>query len=163
MTCPRCCHARRATLGRLRSWIARWERAPDKVQPVAPDGHFELIPPGLRWAPGPGAIWAAVSVLARRDIRPEIVQELLDELPSRFGRESTPLDGFERLVAPLELDSDDDVDVLYQRLGAGSTPGARRVVLDADKYAAYKRVTERILTAWHGDHPLERFLYRGSG
>jgi hypothetical protein len=104
-----------------------------------------------------------VSVLARRDIRPEIVQELLDELPSRFGRESTPLDGFERLVAPLELDSDDDVDVLYQRLGAGSTPGARRVVLDADKYAAYKRVTERILTAWHGDHPLERFLYRGSG
>ena len=37
-----------------------------------------------------------------------------------------------------------------------------RLVLTPDELAAYQRVTERIVATWHGNEPLERFLYRGA-
>lgn len=149
-------------VGRLGSWFAGWERGPHKVQPVAPDGRFELIPLGIVAVGRKDLerIWAAVARLAGNDSRHPVVQELLDDR-ARDWCEVTSVDRFERLVALLELDWDDDVDVLYRRLGDGWAPDGRRVVLDASEYGAYQRVTGRILTVWHGDHPFQHFLYRG--
>lgn len=37
-------------VGRLASYVAAWERQKPKVQPVAPGGTFELVPPALHAA-----------------------------------------------------------------------------------------------------------------
>jgi hypothetical protein len=148
-------------VGRLAAWIASWERDPTKVQPVAPDGRFELIALGFAAVDRSDLelIWAAVAELVREDTRPAVVQEALEDRPA-YGREPTSIETFQRLVAMFELDWDHDVDVLAQRLAPARAPGVR-VVLEPGEYEAYKRVTGRILTAWHGDHPLMHYLYRG--
>ncbi len=38
---------------------------------------------------------------------------------------------------------------------------AVRITLDGEEHAAYLRLSERVLAAWHRGDPLERFIYRG--
>jgi hypothetical protein len=67
----------------------------------------------------------------------------------------------QRLGALLSLPWDDDVDVLHARLRLTAADTPARVVLSAEEYAAYERVSRRILATWHAGDTLAPFLYYG--
>lgn len=145
-------------LGRLGSWVAAWERDEPAVQPIAPDGRFELVP--LLFAPlgrtDRHRISAAVAALVE-------VEDLVTDYTGSAQAAHELLAQAQRLVALIHLPWDDDVDRLHALLGRGATSRpTERLVLTPDELAAYQRVTERIVATWHGNDPLERFLYRGA-
>jgi hypothetical protein len=147
-------------VGRLASYIGAWERAEPAVQPVAPDGRYELVP--LQFMAigrnDRGRITDAVAHLTDAGVEDVIS----DYAGSRQAGEQL-VAAAQRLVALLQLPWDDDVDLLHARLGRGATARpTERVVLTEDEYGAYRRVTERILASWHANDPLERFVYRGA-
>lgn len=145
-------------VGRLASYVAAWERQEAKVQPLAPGGAFELVPllfvsigrmdlnrieMAVAGLDGPSERWAVDDFAGGLDAGVRLVEAA------------------KRLVALLRLPWDDDVDTLHARLaGASGAPGGR-VELTVEEHAAYVRVTERILATWHGNSPLERYMYRG--
>lgn len=158
-------------VGRLASYVAGFDRAVEEnhsvVQPVAPDGKYELVP--LCFAPlgreDRARFLGAVEELKRTRGRGS--HPAVDEALSEFARDPQVADHLiataERAAALLELVWDDDVDLLAARLNQGmAARHPERVVLSAEEYAAYGRVTQRILASWHADDPLERFLYRGT-
>jgi len=59
----------------------------------------------------------------------------------------------------LELVWDDDVDMLWARLGRDITSVEPPTVGPRPRRTC--RVTERILASWHADSSLDRFVYRG--
>lgn len=145
-------------LGRLGSWVAAWERDDLAVQPIAPDGRFELVP--LLFASlgrtDRHRISAAVAALVE-------VEDLVTDYTGSTQTAHQLLAQGQRLVALIHLPWDDDVDWLHALLGRGATSRpTERLVLTPDELAAYQRVTERIVATWHGNDPLERFLYRGA-
>lgn len=154
-------------VGRLVSYLASFDRTVEEdrpiVQPVAPDGRSELVP--LCFAPlgreDCARILAAVRALAAT--RTAGSHPGVDEALSDYARSPQAAERLvataERMGALLELPWDDDVDVLASRLYPRFE--VARVVLTPEEYAAYLRVTERILATWHAGDPLERFLYRG--
>jgi len=151
-------------VGRLASFVASVEREPPAVQPVAPDGRFELVPLVFvtLGRKDQARIVAAVDHLAEPG-HPAVAELIGDrstsvELTQRFQR-------LRRLAALIKLPWDDDVDVLQARLHRGASSVGRpteRVVLTADEQAAYEQVTDRIVATWSGGDPLERYLYRGA-
>lgn len=156
-------------VARLISYVASFDRTVEEdrpmVQPVAPDGRSELVP--LCFAPlgreDRARISAAVRALAAT--RTAGSHPGVDEALSDYAGDPQVAEGLvaaaERMAALLELVWDDDVDVLAARLDPGRLEAAR-VVLSPEEYAAYLRVTDRILATWHAGDPLERSLYRGS-
>lgn len=164
-------HAAEA-VGKLASYVAGVDRAGESertsAQPVAPDGRYELV--ALYFArlgrDDHASIIGAIRQLATT--RTSASHPALDEALSDYAGDP---EGAERLVAQaervaalLELVWDDDVDMLCDRLGPDATGvGSGRVVLTAEEYGAYLRVTERILASWHAGDPMERFVYRGPG
>jgi hypothetical protein len=158
-------------VGRLASYVASFDRAVEEdcpvVQPVAPDGKYELVP--LCFAPLGREDWARIvdAVAELKRSRGRGSHPAVDEALSEYARDPQVADRLiataERAAALLQLEWDDDVDLLATRLNrgvAGRHP--ERVVLSPEEYAAYGRVTERILASWHADDPLERLLYRGT-
>ena len=158
-------------VGRLASFVASVARAVDEdrplVQPIAPDGRFELVPLCIASlgrddrARIVGAVQQLVATRARGS-HPAVDEALSDYTKSPQAAEQLVASA-QRVAALLELTWNDDVDALNARLGTavpiqGET---QRVVLTAAEYGSYQRVTERILAAWHDGDPLERFLYRG--
>jgi hypothetical protein len=136
-------------VGRLASYIAAWERAEPVVQPVAPDGRYELVP--LQFMAigrnNRGRISDAVAHLAD----PGVEDVISDYAGSRPAGEQL-VAAAQRLVALLQLPWDNDVDLLHARLGRGATARpTERVVLTEDEYGAYRRVTERILASCDED------------
>lgn len=146
-------------VGRLASYVAETERQEPAVQPIAPDGRFELVP-----------LFFARLGRAHRDRLTAAVVDLVDikDLVADYmdSREEAQqlLSRAQRLVALLHLPWDDDVARLHGLLDREEAPIAptERVVLTPDELAAYQRVTERILATWHANDPLERVLYRGA-
>lgn len=166
-------------VGRLASDVASVERAAPSVQPVAPDGRFELVP--LYW------VSVGRDDLARIGGAAELVVKAVrqgdggDELLGAVDGHDGDIDEFaltlDRLAGLLGLAGDPavdtDVDVLAGLAGTageGATsglaeaaePGERRVVLTAPQFAAYQRLAERVMHAWHRGDPLGRFLFSGS-
>lgn len=58
--------------------------------------------------------------------------------------------------ALLELEWDDDVDMVSARLGRDVGHDGERVVPTTEEYAAYLRVTERIMATWHAGSVVDR-------
>ena len=145
-------------VGRLASYVAAWERQEPKVQPLAPGGTFELVP----------LLFVSIG---RMDLnRIEMAVAGLDGPSERWAVDdfgggpaagARLIGAAKRLVALLRLPWDDDVDTLHARLAESSGGSGGRVVLTPEEHAAYVRVTERILASWHGNSPLERYMYRG--
>jgi len=143
-------------IGRLAGFVATLDCDEPPTQPVAPDGRYELVP--LLFAP-----------LARLDLGRILTG--LDELPaaprSVHAMVADHMDAGAlvaaggRLAALLRLPWDDDVDLLHARLGRPVVATqTERIVLSAEEYAAYNRLSERILGTYYGGDPLERFVYR---
>ncbi len=155
---------------RLAGYVAGVDSADEtdrgRIQPVAPDGRSELAP--LYFVridrDDHAGILGAVHLLAAT--RTSVSHPALDEALSDYTGDP---EGVERLVARaervgalLELAWDDDVDILSARLGRGVGAGTDRVVITAEEYESYVRVTERIVDSWHAGDPLELSVYRGS-
>ncbi|MDP9388688.1 MAG: hypothetical protein M3Q48_12445 [Actinomycetota bacterium] len=143
------------------SELAAAERSP-APQPVAPDGHFELVP--LRFLTLDAAdlvvIGEAVAALGRATLPgvDEFVAEVLAEYASdRRQRPAELVAGAARAHGLLDLCANADTVLLAERLARGSDP----VVLTPPELAAYERLTERVLAMFHAGDPLARFLYRG--
>ncbi len=140
----------------------RSEEDDPHVQPLAPDGHYELVALCVArlGRDARDRITEAVDCLAAT--RTSTSNPALDEALSDYAGDPRAaralVERAERLSALLTLPWDDDVDALAACL-AGDGP-KRRVVLTNDEYDAYRRVTERILGSWHAGDPLERFVYR---
>ena len=144
-------------VGRLASYVGGAERAAPAVQPVAPDGRYELIP--------------LHTVVIGRDDLQRILDAIArlplasaDTLSGWFGGEQEAarfLASAQRLGALLGLPWDDDVGALQGRLGGvgGGTPV--RAVLSEAEYDAHQRVSGRILETWHAGDSLAPFLYKG--
>lgn len=160
-------------VGRLGGYVAWFDRAAEEdrpvVQPVAPDGRYELVPLcfALLDRDDHARVLGALRALAAT--RTAGSHPGLDEALSDYARDPQDAERLvataERLAALLELAWDGEVDLLSARLAPGATSPrleTARVVLTPEEYAAYLRMTERILATWHADDPLERFLYRGS-
>ena len=156
-------------VGRLSSYVATIDKGGEEVpavQPIAPDGRYELVPLYfVRLGRDDRArITGAVRELAatRTAASHPAVDEALGDYAGGPQSAERLVTAVERLAALLQLVWDDDVDDLAVRLDIG-VPAAepRRVVLTDQEYTAYLRVTERILASWHAGDPLERFLYRG--
>jgi hypothetical protein len=156
-------------VGRLASFMSNVERDPPAVQPVAPDGRFELVP--------------LVFITLGRNDQARILGAIDNIAAATPGRGHPAIDGFlndyagtaaattemlerlRRLATLIQLPWDDDVDTLQATLHRGAASIGRpieRIVLTAEEHAAYERVTDRILSAWSGDDALERFVYRGA-
>ena len=164
-------------VGRLASYVASVEPAEPSVQPVAPDGRFELVPLHC--------LLAGRDDLARIGGAVELVVQAVrqgcgdDELLAAIDGHGGDIDELaltlERLAGLLGLAGDPavdtDVDVLAglagtagegapSGLGAPAEPRERRVVLTAPQFAAYQRLAERVMHAWHRGDPLARFLFQ---
>jgi hypothetical protein len=134
----------------------------DTLQLFASDGRFELVP--VRFVELEEAHLAAVSqavtVLrlallgAGDDLTADVLREFSDDSPDGPG---TLVAGIARAHALLDLDADSDSWLLYERLACQTG----RVVLSPIEEDAYKRVTDRVLEAFHVRDPLARFVYRG--
>ena len=144
-------------VGRLASYVGGAERAAPAVQPIAPDGRYELVP-------------LHTVVIGRDDLQrilgaiARLPLASVDTLSGWFGDEQETarfVASAQRLGALLGLPWDEDVGVLHGRLGGmgGRTPV--RAVLSEAEYAAYQRVSGRILETWHAGDTLAPFLYRG--
>jgi hypothetical protein len=138
----------------------------EQVQPVAPDGRYELVPLllvslGRRDLATIVAVADQLAAVKTRS-RDPLVALALGDYASDAKDAQQLVSSAQRLVALLQLPWDDDVDLLHARLhrGAAVVVG-ERVVLSATEHQAYERVTERILTTWHGNDLLERYVYRG--
>ena len=148
-----------AALHLLASYVAETERQEPAVQPIAPDGRFELVP----------VFFARLGRTHRDQLTAAVVDlvEISDLVADYMGSTDAAqqlLSQAQRLVALLHQPWDDDVarlHALLDREGAAIGP-TERVVLTPDELAAYQRVTERILATWHANDPLERLLYRGT-
>ena len=127
------------------------------AQPVAPGGRYQLIP--LRWARLDRADVATLSRVGQALADPgnQLVHDALEDL-AEPRRPQALLADIGRLHRLLNLDWDDDVADLADRLAA---PAPRTVVLDRAGADAYRRVTDRIIAAWHDGNPLARWLYQG--
>ena len=158
-------------VGRLAGLVATVARAVEEdrplVQPIAPDGQFELVPVCIvhLGREDRARIVGAVQQLAAtraRGSHPAVDEAVSDYTGDPQAAEQLVATA-QRLAALLELTWDDDVDVLNARLGKGVPiqGETQRVVLTAAEYGSYQRVTERIFATWHAGDPLERFLYRG--
>ncbi len=130
------------------------------AQPVASGGRFQLVP--LRWVRLDRADVATLGCIGRAlggallPFGEELIVDVLQELAGRRTAQDLVVD-VARLHGLVELEWDDDVAHLAERLAAG--PTARTVVLDlAD---AYRRVTDRIITIWHNGDVLARWPYQG--
>ncbi len=157
-------------VGRLASYVTDVERQPAAVQPIAPDGRFELIPlffvtvaqrdlDRIVGAVGQLAAAAASPV-------PSLITHALHEGPGAWDRPTDRVAELRHLAALLLLPCDNDVELMRAVLDRRDSSVSRvgeRVVLTAGQYAAYKRVTDRILATWHRGDSLARFLYRGAG
>lgn len=155
-------------VGRLASYVATVERSESVVQPVAPDGRYELVP--LFFVPlGRHDQRRILSAIAQVSASTTTTSyPVLDEAIGAYAR--NPQDAEElvgattRLGALLAAEGDDDIDLLHPVLSRSASAGGRppeRVVLTDDQYQAYQRVIARVLATWHsGDH-LAAFLYRG--
>jgi hypothetical protein len=169
-----------AAVGRLAAYVASVEREEPLVQPLAPDGRFELVPLHVV-AVGRddlAHILAALRLVvqAGRDGRGD--ERLVEVLEGWAG--GRPV---EQLVAAAdrlrqllsyagEADVDDDLDVLEGAAGSAGEggPGAlghagdshRRVTLTTVQHEAYRRLSGRIIETWEGGDALAGFLYRGS-
>ena len=128
------------------------------AQPVAPGGRHQLIP--LRWARLDRADIATLAHVGSALAVPghQLVHNAVEDL-GRPGLDQVLVANIVRLHRLLDLDWDDDVTALADRLPAG--PTAPTVVLDRAGAEAYRRLTERIITAWHDGNPLARWLYHG--
>lgn len=182
---PEALHA----VGRLASYVASVERVEPAVQPVAPDGRFELVP--LHY------VLVGRDDLARIGGAADLVVKAVrqgigdDELLAAVDGHGGDIDELalrlERLVhllgLPDEPQVDSDIDALAAMEGTASTwtardrpptgayPSAglagpaesweRRVVLSEAQFAAYQRLAERIMDVWHPGDPLGRFLFSG--
>ena len=158
-------------VGRLAASLRRAERpgedAEPAVQPLAPDGRFELVPLHLLRLSRDelAAIAAGVEALLSSrttDSHPALDEALSDYAGGRQAAEALLMRA-ERALALLTTGWDDDADRLAERLEAqadGSTPA--RVVLTVDEHTAYLRLTDRFLATWASGDPLERFIYRGT-
>jgi hypothetical protein len=158
-------------VGKLASYVASAHRAIENghpgVQPVGPDGRYELVPLSfarLRRADHASILGAVRQLTATRT---SASHPALDEALSDYTADPEAAEALvaraERVAALLELAWDDDVDVLSARLGhdvAGQD--TERIVLAPEEYEAYLRVTGRILASWHAGDPLEGFIYRGT-
>jgi hypothetical protein len=157
-------------VGRLSSCVLELERRHQAVQPVAPDGRFELIPLlFVEVSPRDLArVVAALQELAAV-VPSDEYQIVADEMvaasrPAR--RRAEWVSELGRLESLLRLPHDDDAHLLHAVLGwDGDELDDRpvRVVLAAGEYAAYRRVTERIMATWYRDDCFAPFLYRGIG
>ncbi len=152
--------AARDAVGRLSLAVYKAEEGP-LAQPVAPDGHYELVP--LAWAhleaadliqlglavQDMGRAWAARS----EDPIVDVLQDLAEvhRKPEDLVAEAARLHGL------LSLPWDATVSTLFATL----PPGAGRVVLDGPTHAAYERLVDRILGIWHAGDVLAPILYRG--
>ena len=132
------------------------------AQPVLPGGRYQLVP--LRWARLDRADVATLGRIGRAlggALLPsgeELVVDVLQGLAGQRTPQNLVVD-VARLHGLLELEWDDDVTDLAERLAAG--PTARTVVLDRAGLDAYRRVTDRIITIWHNGDALARWLYQG--
>ncbi|HVA41929.1 MAG TPA: hypothetical protein VNF50_00435 [Acidimicrobiales bacterium] len=154
-------------LRRIESEVLPAERVP-AVSPLAPDGHFELVPLRfVRLDPADLATLAealAALGLATLPGRNELVGDVLDERAAgrrRLGEQGRSVGelvaDFARAHGLLDLVPDADTELLADRLDNR----AGRVVLTGDEHEAYRRLTERALAMFHSGDALARFLYRG--
>ena len=146
----------------LASAVRTAESAP-AAQPIAPDGHYELVP--IAWAHVKSAdvaqLGLAVQALGRAcasrsdDVVVDVLQvhaETARRQPEDLIAEAARLHGL------LSLPWDDTVSALADALPSGGG----RVVLDQAGHAAYQRLVDRILGIWHAGDPLAPYLYRGN-
>lgn len=164
--------------GHLASYVASVERAEPAVQPVAPDGRFELVP--LHYVPIGRDDLARIG--GATDLVVKAVRQGIgdDELLAAVDGHGSDIDELalrlERLGNLLGLAGepavDADLDVLAALAGTASygspaglagaaETGERRVVLTDAQFAAYQRLAERIMGVWHPGDPLGRFLFSG--
>jgi hypothetical protein len=164
---PGVCPDREAVdaVGCLASRVGNHERWPPTVQPVAPDGRFELVP--LFLVPMPRADLALVVAAVRHlldAVSSGLAVEVLNDLARTSNVRTDSIADLRRLEALLQLDCDDDAAVLqhvFDRSAPANSEHSERIVLGAAEYSAYRRVTDRLLPAWHRDDCLAPFLYRG--
>jgi len=154
-------------LQRVESEVRASERAP-VVQPLAPDGRFELIPLRfVRLDPADLATVAGALAELGRATLPAGDELVAEVLSSRAAGGRHPGDrprpvaelvaGFARAHGLLDLAPDVDTELLAGRLEGRQG----RVVLSESEHEAYRRLTERTLAMFHTGDPLARFLYRG--
>jgi hypothetical protein len=146
---------------RIWSAVSGAERG-DTPELIASDGRFELVP--LRFVKVEEAHLAAVSqavTVLRLELLPagdeytaDVLREFSDDTPDGPG---ALVAGIARAQALIDLDADNDSWLLHERI-ADQTG---RVVLSPIEEAAYKRLTDRVLEAFHVRDPLARFVYRG--
>lgn len=154
-----------AAVGRLAGYVASVERGEPAVQPVAPDGRFELVPlHTVTLGKNDLALirTAATAVVAAGRLRlgSEVLVGVVDERRSHAPRF---VDMTEALGALLGLERDEDVDVLHGCLGSAATAGPTfRRILEGEQMAAYERVSRRILATWHRGETFAGFEYFGS-
>jgi hypothetical protein len=137
------------------------EHAPAAIL-IAPNGRFELTP--VRFITVDPADLAVVAVALATFGRStlcgvdELVSDALADHAARYRLTVAELIvGCTRSHGLVDLVSDNDTMILADRLASALGP----TVLTRHEHAAYLRLTERIITMFHGSDPLARFLYRG--
>lgn len=152
-------------VGRLASYVAAMQGDDPPTQPLGADGRHELVPllfVILGRQDRAHILGAVTQLAAATSTGRGQLYELLDWSGDDQAHAVAVVATAQRLAALLETPSDDDTDVLNARLGRLCLNGpTERIVLNAGELAAYERVTDRILATWHGNDPLERFVYRG--
>lgn len=147
-----------AAIQNVAAAVANAERSP-APQLITPDGGFELVT--LRFVEVDGAdiavIAQALAALDRATL--PAGDEFVGDSLRGYGRTdpSNFVTSAFRVHALLDLTPNNDTRTLADRLGAA----AGRVVLEPSEYAAYERLTERVLRTFHKGDPLARFVYRG--
>lgn len=158
-------------IGRLANLVAAVERKPPAVQPIRPDGRFELVPlyftdidrrDRLRIAGAAHHLEAA----RRRRCHPAIWAAIEEWDEYRRSGPPDPITTAQRLTALLDPQSDNGLDTLHAllcRRASNSGRPTERLVLIIDEDLAYQRIASRIVRIWHRDDPLARFTYHGRG
>jgi hypothetical protein len=156
-------------VGRLASQVAAIERESPAVEPVAPDGRFELVPlffVMLSRSDLDRVLAAVNHVRATEDGSGHpVVGEAVLAYTGRSASARQLVQAVDRLGQLVSVSQDVDVELLRDRFDevAAAGPGRPcRIVLNTHEYSAYLRVTRRILETWHAADPLEHFVYRGT-
>ncbi len=154
-----------AALRRVLFAVLDAERAP-AAQPVAPDGHFELVP--VRFtrveATDLGLCSQTLAELGRATLAggevfvADTLEAWADAELHHHGSAGDLVADFARAHGVLDLAPDADMELLAGRLPLG----AGRVVLTVGEHGAYERLTSRMMGMLYGDDPLARFLFRGA-
>lgn len=154
-------------VARLAMFVGRSERKPPVLQPVAPDGRTELVP--LFFVPmhklDRSVIAAGHAVLEGARDHEALAEALSEWTAAGATTAADPMKTLARLRLLVQLEWDDHMLTVHRRLGSGAwdlDEGSTPVVLTDAEAAAYHDVTERLLSAWHGNDPFQRFVYRGS-